>query len=183
MSFNYDKCNVMVFNCKTDDLHFYLAGKELSIVEKYKYLGILLSSSGPQNTLYRDHFSKIMEKAKRRIQCIKHLGYHKDGLRPETALKMYKVLVRPLLEYGTQVISYKRHYQRSSRALTSLDKPTFFMEDLEHFQTQALKTLLHCPRNVSPSLVRLFTRVGPIASRVDMLKLRYYWRAIPSHST
>ena len=94
---------------------------------------------------------------------------------------MYKVLVRPLLEYGAQVISYKRHFQRSSRAPTSLDKPTFFMKDLEHFQTQALKTLLHCPRNVSPSLVRLFTGVEPVASRVDMLKLRYYWRAIHSH--
>ena len=69
MSFNSDKCNVMVFNSKTDNLHFHLAGHELSIVEKYKYLGILLSSS----TLYRNHFDKIMEKAKRRIQCIKHL--------------------------------------------------------------------------------------------------------------
>ena len=111
------------------------------------------------------------------------IGYHKDGLRPETALKMYKVLVRPLLEYGAQVISYKRHYLRSSRAPTSLDKPTFFMKDLEHFQTQALKTLLHCPRNVPPSLVRLFTGVEPIASRLDMLKLRYYWRAIHSQNS
>ena len=93
MSFNLDKCNVMVFNQKPDDLHFYLAGKELSIVEKYKYLGILLSSSGPHNTLYKDHFCKIMENAKRRLQCIMHLGYHRDGLRPETAIKMYKALI------------------------------------------------------------------------------------------
>ena len=183
MSFNLGKCNVMVFNHKPNDLHFYLTGKELSIVEKYKYLGILLSSSGPQNTLYKEHFSKIMEKAKRRIQCIKHLGFHKDGLRPQTAIKMYKILVRPLLEYGAQVISYKRHHQRSSRVPTNLDKLTFFMKDLEHFQTQALKTLLHCPRNTPPALVRLFAGVEPIASRVDMLRLRYYWRAIHSHNS
>ena len=181
MSFNLDKCNVMVFNQKPDDLHFYLAGKELSIVEKYKYLGILLSSSGPHNTRYKDHFCKIMENAKRRLQCIKHLGYHRDGLRPETAIKMYKVLVRPLLEYGAQVISYKRHYLPSSKATASVDKLPFFMKELEHFQTQALKTLLHCPRNVPPSVVRLFVGVEPIASRIEMLKLRYYWRAIHTH--
>ena len=180
MSFNLDKCNVMVFNRKQGNLHFYLAGEELDIVQKYKYLGIVLTSSGPQNTLYKEHFTKIMEKAKRRIQCIKHLGYHKDGLRPETAIKMYKVLVRPLLEYGAQVMTYRRYYLHSSGAPVSVDKLTFFMKDLEHFQTQALKNLLHCPRNASPSIVRLFAGVEPIASRIDMLKLRYYWRATHS---
>ena len=88
-----------------------------------------------------------MEKAKRRIQCLNHLGYHSDGLRQETAIKMYKVLVRPWLENGAHVISYKRYYLRSSKAMASVDKLPFFMKELDHFQIQVLTTLLHGPRN------------------------------------
>ena len=50
------------------------------------------------------------------------------------------------------------------------------MKDLEQFQTKTLKSLLQCPRNVSPAIVRLLTGVEPIACRIDMLKLRYYWK-------
>ena len=153
-----------------------MAGEELEIVQQYKYLGILLSSSRPQNTLYREHFTRVMEKAERRIQCIKHLGYHQDGLRPQTAIRMYKILVRPLLEYGAQVITYRRHFLNSVRPPVSIDEPTFFMKDIEHIQTKALKSLLQCPRNVSPSIVRLLAGVEPMACRIEMLKLRYYWR-------
>ena len=180
MSFSLDKCKVMVFNRKPEGLHFYMAGEELEIVNQYKYLGILLSSSRPQNTLYREHFTRVKEKAERRIQCIKHLGYHQDGLRPQTAIRMYKILVRPLLEYGAQVITYRRHFLNSIRPPVSIDEATFFMKDIERLQTKALKSLLQCPRNVSPSIVRLFAGVEPMACRIEMLKLRYYWRIIHS---
>ena len=176
MAFNLKKCKVMVFNRNTEGLHFQMAGEDLEIVQQYKYLGILLSSSRPLNTIFRAHFTKIMEKAERRIQCIKHLGFHQDGLRPQTAVRMYKVLVRPLLEYGAQVLTYRRHFLNSSRPPENIEEPMFFMKDLEHFQTRALKSLLQCPRNVSPSIVRLLTGVEPMACRIDMLKLRYYWK-------
>ena len=176
MSFSLNKRKVMVFNRKLDNLYFYLAGEELEIVQQYKYLGILLSSSRPQNTLYREHFNRVKEKAERRIQCIKHLGYHQDGLRPQTAIRMYKTLVRPLLEYGAQVISYRRHFLNSIKSPASVDEPTFFMKEIEHLQTKALKSLLQCPRNIPPSIIRLFTGVEPMACRIEMLKLRYYWR-------
>ena len=152
-------------------------GKELEIVETYKYLGILLSSVNPQNTLFREHFARIMDKAQRRIECIKHFGYHKDGLRPQTAIRMYKILVRPLLEYGAQVLSYQRYYLKSSRPPGNIEDLRFFKKDLEHFQTRALKNLLNCPRNTSPSVVRLLAGVEPMACRIDMLKLRYFWKS------
>ena len=94
MPFHLGKCKVMVFNRKPAGLHFQMAGKQLKIVDEYKYLGVLLSSARPQNTLYRNHFAEIIERAERKVQCIKHLGFHQDGLRPQTAVRMYKVLVR-----------------------------------------------------------------------------------------
>ena len=119
-----------------------------------------------------------MEKAERRIQCIKHLGFHQDGLRPQTAVRMYKVLVRPLLEYGAQVLTYRRYFLNSSRPPENIEEPMFFMKDLEHFQTRALKSLLQCPRNVFPLIVRLLTGVEPMACTIDIIKLQYYWKII-----
>ena len=117
-----------------------------------------------------------MEKTERRIRCIKHLGFHQDGLRPQTAIRMYKILVRPLLEYGAQVLTYKRHFLNSSRPPENINETMFFLKDLEDLQTKALKSLLQCPKNVSPSIVRLLAGVEPMACRIDILKLRYFWK-------
>ena len=89
---------------------------------------------------------------------------------------MYKILVRPILEYCAQVLSYRKYFLKSIRKPNDLDTPNFYTKELEKFQTQALKTLINCPRNISPAVVRLLTGVEPIACRLDILKLRYYWK-------
>ena len=176
MTFNIDKCNVMVFNLKHYDHRFYLGREPLKFVTSYKYLGIQLSSKVGQHTLFKEHFTKIIEKAETRLNCIKHFGFHKDGLRPQTAIRLYKILVRPILEYGAQILSFRRYFLNSRKQPEDVDTPTFYKRDLENLQTKALKTLIGCPRNVSPSVVRLMTGVEPLNCRLDMLKLRYYWK-------
>ena len=117
----------------------------------------------------------MLEKAKKRLQCIKHYGFHRDGLRPETAIKMYKLLVRPILEYGAQVLLFYHYYMNArKRRNRNLNKPTDFVERIEKFQNQALKNLLGCPKSSSPAVVRLFSGVEPMASRIDLLQLRYF---------
>ena len=55
-------------------------------------------------------------------------------------------------------------------------------QNLPHMQKnlkisrQSLKRLLNCPRYVPPAIVRLFAGIEPIAARLDLLKLRYFWR-------
>ena len=121
-----------------------------------------------------------MEKAERRLQCIRHLGFHEDGLRIDTAIRMYKILVRPILEYCAQVLTYRNYYSVSLKKSRSLHDLTDYAKKLEHFQTQALKKLLNCPKHVPPSLVRLFAGVEPLACRLDLLKLRYFWKLLKS---
>ena len=53
-------------------------------------------------------------------------------------------------------------------------------KEIEHLQTQILKKLINCPRNTPPALVRLFCGVEPIACRLEILKLRYFWRVMQS---
>ena len=87
-------------------------------------------------------------------------------------------MIRPLLEYCAQSLSYAR-YSSPVRLETSTD----FSKELEQLQTQILKTVTNCPRATSPSIVRLFCGVEPLASRFEILKLRYYWKTLndPAH--
>ena len=104
MDFNTDKCKVMILNGKRKKIYFTLHHKILEVVNKYKYLGITLSNTR-LTSLITKHVSHVIEKAEKRVNCIRHLGFTSDGLRPQTSIEMYKILVRPILEYPAQVTS------------------------------------------------------------------------------
>ena len=119
MSFNNSKCKAMVFNRSSKGIILSIGSTKVEFVKSYKYLGIFLSSKRLTN-LYSEHFKNVMQKAERRLQCIRHYGFHMDGLRTETSVRMYKVLVRPILEYGAQVLIY-RNYFLASNVKKSID--------------------------------------------------------------
>ena len=172
---------VMVLNSLPTGLDFKLHGKKLDIVKSHRYIGILLSTRNITN-IYVDHFNLILNRAHKRLWQIKHVGFTKDGLRPETALKLYTLLIRPILEYGGQVLTYTYSYLNTIRGQArGLDEITGFVKKLEHFQTQALKNLLGAPKSCSPAVIRLFAGVAPFSCRLDLLKLRYFWKKCNSH--
>ena len=172
MSFNTSKCKVMVFNGSSTDMIFTLNDEQLQIVETYKYLGVILSSKYITN-LFRQHYAKITQKARIRSNILKRHGFHEDGLRLKTAIRLYKIVIRPILEYCGQTLSYSRYRQQSRGA-----EPNGFARELEHLQTQILKNIINCPRSTSPSIVRLFCCVEPLMCRFEMLKLRYFWKTL-----
>ena len=68
-------------------------------------------------------------------------------------MKLYKLTVRPILEYGAQVLTYQKYLLKSSIDIPKcLNKLTVFEEKLEHLQTQALKNLIGCPKSTSPAI-------------------------------
>ena len=172
MTFNTSKCKVMIFNGPAKNSIFTLCGKALEIVNSHKYLGVILSSKYVTN-LFRSHFTSILERARIKVALIRRHGFHDDGLRLKTAINMYKLIIRPLLEYCAQSLSYGRYSHPAH-----LDAPTDFAKELEQFQTQTLKTLINCPRSTSPAVVRLFCGVEPLTCRLEILKLRYFWRTL-----
>ena len=117
-------------------------------------MGIEISSKN-QTNLFTDHFKKTIEKAEKRLHCISHYGFHRDGLKPESTMKLYKLMVRPILEYGAQVLTYQKYCLQSSIDIPkSLNKLTAIENKLEHFQTQALKKLIGSPKS-TPQFVFL----------------------------
>ena len=115
MSFNRSKCKAMVYNhpVKSISNYFKMGNQYIEAVQEFRYLGITISTKRLTN-LYSRHFAAIIQKAKRRLKCTKHLGFHADGLRIETAIRMYKLMVRPILEYGAQILVYRNYYLSSN---------------------------------------------------------------------
>ena len=90
---------------------------------------------------------------------------------------MYKILVRPILEYASQVLSYRHYYLKSKIDRgTNLSQTDAYVQKLEAFQNRVLKKLIQCPKNTPPAVVRLFAGIMPMTARVEILKLRYLWK-------
>ena len=172
MTFKTSKCKVMILNGPYNGTSFLLNNDLLEIVEQYEYLGVLLSSKYITN-LFKIHFSSILERAKVRVALISKYGFDQDGLRLDSAIRLYKLQVRPILEYCAQSITFFR-YAQPIRPQTI----PAFARDLEHFQTQTLKKLTNCPRSTSPAIVRLFCGVEPLFCRLEFLKARYFWKVL-----
>ena len=176
MKFNdgKNKCMVIPLNTGLKGLQFNLDGKNIEVTTMTKYLGVRLSRSR-LTSLYGKHIREVLEKAEVRVNAIRHKGFKSDGLRPETTIRMYKTLVRPILEYASQVLSYK-HYYFKDRKCEPIEEPMGMIKRIEKFQNKVLKKIVPCPKKTPPAMVRLLTGTMPMEGRIDMLKLRYFWR-------
>ena len=164
LDFSPSKSKILVFhpNTQSKRSEFTLNNQTLESVTSFKYLGITLDATGAvgPGLCYRTFFASTLSRAEKRLAVIRLLGAHKDGLRPTTAVRLYKLLVRPLLEFGAQIIPF---------APTQLAK-------FETFQCKALRSLLGLLKSVKAETVRLLAGVEPIECRFASLKLAYFHR-------
>ena len=140
----------------------FLNSTPLEQVDFFTYLGIEISGKGDVECSsakpYGAFVSKILQKAKKRAGVVSLLGNSYDTLRPATAIRLYKSLVRPILEFGGQVVHY------SEKQLCELEKA----------QLSIVKRLLGLHPNVRAETVRLTAGVEPIKARIHQLKLSYF---------
>ena len=174
MAYNISKCKVMTFYGPPTHTGHTLGSAVLKEVQTHVYLGITITSRYVTN-LFKEHFNLIMEKAKTVAASIRNYGFSMDGFRIKTSTKLYKLLVRPILEFCAQSLSYSTYSHPYNPQTLSC-----FAKKLEHTQTQILKSLVNCPKSTSPAIVRLFCGIEPIACRTEIMKLRYYWKLIHS---
>ena len=149
MKFNArrNKCMILPLNTRLKGLQFTLDRVTIEVITETKYLGVLVSRSR-LTSLYGKHIREVLEKAEERVNAIRHKGFKSDGLRPETTVRMYKTLVRPIIEYASQVISYK-HYYFTDRRSEPIEETTGLIKRLENFQNTVLKKLVPCPKKNS----------------------------------
>ena len=83
----------------TRSVSLYLCGSELEEMEIFKYLGVLLS----RNLSWSDHISELCTKARKILRLLYRQFQFYDNVDPATLKQLYLSLVRPHLEYASQV--------------------------------------------------------------------------------
>ena len=108
MSFNIDKCSVLVFNPtqSSPQAEYKLNDTALAVVQETKYLGVVLQS----NLKFNNHIQSKVLKAKRQLGMLKRALH----AAPEKArLLAYTSLCRPHIEYAAAVwdtsLEYLKH--------------------------------------------------------------------------
>ena len=97
-AFNTKKCKVLVFNSKGAQPTVTLNNDRLEVVQEYKYLGVWLD----EKLNWKSHKAYVLAKAKKRAYTI--FGFRVNKLLPvKVCVNLWEVLVRPILEYASEV--------------------------------------------------------------------------------
>jgi hypothetical protein len=79
-------------------------GKIIEIVESYCYLGVLFNSISRSNAfIFREHIIYVTQKASKSLFLIRNVEKKVGKLPIKVSLKLFDTLVKPILEYGSEI--------------------------------------------------------------------------------
>ena len=157
MIVNETKTKVMVFG-KKDETKFMYNGKELDIVNNYKYLGIVFRPiSRYDGNLFCDAFTHIANQARKAMFKILKDTKKIGMIPPKVALQLFNSLVVPILEYSSEIWFVNKE-----------------IKDLEIIQLKFLKIILRVHNNSSSLAVRGETGRYPLLLRQKIKTLKYW---------
>ena len=96
LTFNLEKCKVMYLGSENPHTRYVFGGTVMPVVEEEKDLGVTFNNSYD----FTNHISVSIAKANRIVGWISRTIVSRE---PEVMVRIYKSLVRPHLEYCTQV--------------------------------------------------------------------------------
>jgi hypothetical protein len=158
MIINEQKTKVVIFGKKSGNESFFLNGKVLDIVEKYKYLGtifnsVLRSYGNPCREMSTYLGDKALKASFATLKKVSSVGF----VTPQIGLHLFDTCVLPILEYGSEV--------------WGTGKPN---EQLERLQLRFLKLLLGVKG--STCSIAVYGEMGrfPLVLR-QKVKIIQYW--------
>ena len=104
--FNGEKSGVMLFNVKlaakaaAQSARWTLFGERVEVKDSYVYLGTITPGDGMSWTA---HLKAAIAKARRRSADLLWVCRADRGMRPRTAITLWQSMVRPLLEYASEL--------------------------------------------------------------------------------
>ena len=104
-NFGTDKTAVMVFGGVREGEGWSLVGREVPVVESYRYLGVRMVSKG--RSRWRVRREELLAKARGAFWRAWGLGMAGGWMSARGAKGLWETLVRPVLEYGAEVDSGK----------------------------------------------------------------------------
>lgn len=107
MKINLDKTKIMVF--RNGGRHsrkekWYLDGREIEVVSKFRYLGLTISNSG----VWTAAQSELANRATKGLFCIKSFLYNSKITNIKVATKLFDSCIIPILNYGGEIWGFNR---------------------------------------------------------------------------
>ena len=133
----------------------HLLNRPISLVDQVRYLGVILDSKLNLNA----HVEHIKGRAQQRLSILKCVAGKSFGADRIILLRMYKSLIRPILEYASSILDGPRNRR---------------VESLEVIQNAALRIATGALRTSPVTAVQVDTNVEPLKVRRQDLLLRYY---------
>jgi len=158
MVLNAAKTKVMIFGNSDEEVKITIEGSVVEKVNSYKYLGVILDV----NLDFGLHVEHAVAKARRASAKVSSLIDGRNGLPVHIGIDLYKVLVRPHLEYALPVWA------------SICDEDLRKLEDL---QLQCIKRVLGTKAH-SSSAIGVISSVIPFGIRKRELCCREYIRII-----
>ncbi len=129
LTINTQKTQIPVMNKqgRCPNLHFTFNNEPLQVVKHYKYLGLLITSSGS----FIKSVENLLQRAMKAMFKIRNIIYQSD-IKTKSMLHLFDTLVRPIAPYGCEVwgaYTTKAGLFLNDAKLDGFDSMTFYKLD------------------------------------------------------
>ena len=149
---NGDKSNLVILSRKRkkidENLCILLFNDVVRPIPKAKFLGVEIDNS----LRFKEHIQDVAQKAEKRLNILRILAW--GGTDPKTLIRLYKVYVRSIFEYGS---------------VSFLHCPDSTMDILQRLQNRAIRTCLRLPKYVSVRLLHEASCLPTVKKRLRQL--------------
>ena len=161
-----EKTQCVIFSLRkpTNPYPLTLHNKEIKITEEAKFLGVTLD----RGLTFKPHIDQISMKAAQRINILRAIAGTTFGGDTKTLLKLYKSLIRPIIEYASIVFE--------NAAKTHLHK-------LDVIQNTALRIATGAFYTTPTDSLHVYTNITTLTDRRTNALFRYFYKIqkIPNH--
>lgn len=169
MQFNASKCSALISRSKSRDSlsdsgplgSLVLNGGAIEFSSSTKFLGMMMNGVGID---WKASILARQSAAFNRIRWLHSKGFNAFGWRPVQSIKVYRMFIRPMLEYGLQL-----------RIL-----PKYLIGLLQEVQSMALRKLLSCGASCSRAALHLMCGMETMTFRNHLLNIKFVDRICSS---
>ena len=171
--FNLSKCSAIALSKKRpvpkpkvrfEGTVLQVPEKDEELIEKAKYLGVVLDS----RMNWRVHLNMIRSKALKRLEMLLRITNNRYGARHSRVILLYRVCVRPLLEYAAPI------WNDASQGLK-----TTLLDSIQH---TVLARAMGVRKSTSREALEVEAGVEPLELRRKMLTARWYGKLLARQS-
>lgn len=158
LSLNVAKSSIIVFPLN-DSVNITLTCNLQNIpqLDTVKYLGVIYDS----HLLWRAHIDYIAKKGVRALGILHKISNSRSGMRRDTLIMIYKMYVRPVLEFGCVLYS---------------GAPSYKLHALILLEREALRLCLGLPKSVATNALYLEARLPTLLCRFRLLTVQTFLR-------